>query len=456
LSGVRVLDLTQVWAGPTCTAVLAALGADVIKIEGLLRQDTAHTILINENDPGEDPSNRGPYYQYHNANKRGIALDLLQEEGAEVFKRLVHSCDVVAEAFSPRVMPNLGFTYDILREIKPDLIMISMSGYGQNGPYKDYGAYGMGLESSGGVSSVTGYRDGTLSRTSVSHNDPFSGFAAAGAVLLALRHRLRTGEGQYIDLSEHELAVTLLGPEILAYQMNGKVPGPRGNRREGVVQGCYRCGGNDEWLVVSISDDEEWAAFCRVTGHDEWVSDERFSSAARRTANHDLLDSLIEEWTSDRAQLETFHLLQKAGVTAAPALDGKQMLFDPHYRARGHCDIIDHGPRFGPRPVPRHLTPKFSRMDPRPTIAAPSLGQQNREVLRELAGYSDEEIDGLEARQVIGNRPTIQIPEGIDWLEYLKERLTFPLERMVEQGALRAVEADYLEQLRKGGILGLE
>jgi len=133
LLGVRVLDPTQVWAGPTCTAVLAALGADVIKIEGLLRQDTAHTILINENDPGEDPSNRGPYYQYHNANKRGIALDLLQEEGVEVFKRLVHSCDVVAEAFSPRVMPNLGLTYDILREMKPDLIMISMSGYGQNG-----------------------------------------------------------------------------------------------------------------------------------------------------------------------------------------------------------------------------------------------------------------------------------------------------------------------------------
>ncbi len=154
--------------------------------------------------------------------------------------------------------------------------MVSMSGFGQDGPYCDYAAYGMGLESVCGVGSVTGYRDGTIVRTSVSHTDPFSGFAAAGAVLLALRHRQQTGEGQYVDLSEHELGVTLVGPEILGYQMNGKIPGPRGNRREGVIQGCHRCVGKDDWLVLTIADDEEWRAFCHLVEHEEWLGDERF------------------------------------------------------------------------------------------------------------------------------------------------------------------------------------
>jgi crotonobetainyl-CoA:carnitine CoA-transferase CaiB-like acyl-CoA transferase len=353
-------------------------------------------------------------------------------------------------------MPNLGLTYDVLREIRPDLIMMSMSGYGQDGSYRDYGAYGMGLESACGVTSVTGYRDGTFCRTSTSHNDPFSGFGGAGAVLLALREREKTGEGQYIDLSEHEFGVTLLGPEILGYQINGSVPGPRGNRRERVVQGCYRCAGNDEWIVLSISDDQEWAAFCRIAGHEEWTRDERFATVTTRSANHDLLDKMIDEWTAKQDQLEAFHTLQGAGVTAAPVLDGKQMLFDPHYRARRHCDIIDHGPRFGPRPIPRHLTPKFSRMDPRPTTPAPSFGQHNREVLRELAGYTDEEMDGLEEQQVIGTRPILALPEGIDRLEYIRERLTYPLEGMLAQGALKGLEPDYLEQLQAAGILGSE
>jgi crotonobetainyl-CoA:carnitine CoA-transferase CaiB-like acyl-CoA transferase len=444
LSGVRVLDLTQVWAGPTCTAILAALGADVVRVEGLSRQDVAHTILTNEGVPSE-PWNCGPYYQYHNADKRTIALDLLQEEGIAVFKRLVPAFDVVVEAFSPRVMHNFGLTYDVLRQIRPDLIMASLSGYGQNGLYRDYAAYGMGLESVCGIGSVTGYPD-LIMRTGVSHNDPISGFAAAGAIMMALRRRAQTGEGQYIDLSEHEIGVSQVGPEILGYQLNGRIPGPRGNRREGVVQGCYRCAGYDNWLVVSTRDDDEWQAFCHATGHDDWADDERFRTADRRYANHDLLDKLIEEWTSKQPQMDAFHLLQKVGVIAAPVLDGKTMLLDPHFRARNHCDLIDHGSRFGLRLIPRHLTPKFSRMDPHPTKCAPLFGEHNYEVLHELGGYTDEEMAGLEERHVIGNRPILQL-EGEELLAYLVETLTYPLERLVEQGALRAMEPDYLTQL---------
>jgi crotonobetainyl-CoA:carnitine CoA-transferase CaiB-like acyl-CoA transferase len=444
LKGVRVLDLSQVWAGPTCTAVLAALGADVIKIEGLSRQDVAHTLLVNDNHPVE-PWNCGPYFQIHNSDKRSLALDLLQEDGLDLFKRLVAACDVLVEAFSPRVMRNFALTYDSLRRIRPDLIMVSMSGFGQNGPYCDYAAYGMGLESVCGIGSLTGYLDGTIVRTSVSHTDPFSGFAAAGAVMLALRHRERMGEGQYIDLSEHELGVTEVGTEILGYQMNGRVPGPRGNRREGLVQGCYRCAGNDDWIVLTIGDDDEWCAISRVTGHPEWLEDERFRTQALRCVNHDLLDGMIEEWTSQQPQIEAFHRLQEAGVTAAPVLDGKQMLLDPHFRARGHCDLLDHG-RFGPRFVPRHLTPHFSRIDTHPKRCAPSLGEHNREILRELGGLSDEEIAGLEKRKVIGDIPILLL-SGDELAAYLVETMTYPLDRMVEQGALRAVEPDYLEQL---------
>jgi crotonobetainyl-CoA:carnitine CoA-transferase CaiB-like acyl-CoA transferase len=450
LEGIRVLDLSQVWAGPACTSILASLGAYVIKVEGMSRLDISHILLTAENQFTLELWNRGPYYHSRNPGKRGITLDLLAPEGIELIRRLVPACDVLIEAFSPRVMANFGLTYEVLRELKPDLIMMSMAGYGQTGPYSDYGAYGMGLEPASGIASITGYRDGGPTRTGVSFTDPIAGIAAAAAVLMALRHRQRTGQGQYIDMSQQETAIPFMGAALMEYQMTGRIPGPRGNRGPvAAPQGCYRCKGDDDWLVVSIGDDEEWASFCKAVGRPEWQEDERFATVLARHKNHDTLDALIEEWTRGQDHIEAFHLLQKAGVKAAPVLNGKELLLDPHLQERHHFDVLDHPADLGPRPVGRNLIAKFDRMDPKPDRAAPSMGEHNAEVLQGLAGVSDEELADLEARQIIGTAPILEIPPDAN-LEELLAQLLFPLDRMVEQGSVRAVEPDYRDQLGLG------
>jgi len=446
LAGVRVLDLSQVWAGPSCTSILASLGADVIKVEGLVRGDVSHIILYSDEDVDEDPWSGGPYYFSHNAGKRGIALNLLDERGITLFKRLLAACDVLIESFSPRVMRNFGLDYEALTTVKDDLIMVSMSGYGQSGPYSDYTAYGMGLEHAAGFTSLTGYLDGPPLRTSVSFSDPLSGAVAAGAILLALRHRQQVGRGQYIDVSQHEATIPLLGAALMEYQMTGRICGRIGNRSAvAVPQGCYRCRGDDEWLVISIDGEQEWGSFCTAVGHDEWRRDARFSTRAARRENHDAFDELIGGWTREQDSMEAFHFLQKAGVKAAPVLNGKQMLLDPHLRERRHFDLLDHG-RLGPRLIPRHLVAKFDRMDARPHKAAPALGEHNSQVLRELAGISQEELTELEAAGIVGDRHLEVMPE-----EEMRARLSFPLQQLVEQGSLRAVEPDYLEQLGLAG-----
>jgi crotonobetainyl-CoA:carnitine CoA-transferase CaiB-like acyl-CoA transferase len=442
LAGVRVLDLSQVWAGPSCTSILASLGADVIKVEGLVRGDVSHIILYRDDDVDEDPWNGGPYYFSHNAGKRGVALNMLDERGIALFKRLLAACDVLIESFSPRVMRNFGLDYETLTTVKGDLIMVSMSGYGQTGPYSDYTAYGMGLEHAAGFTSLTGYPDGPPLRTSVSFSDPLSGAVAAGAILLALRHREQVGRGQYIDVSQHEATIPLLGAVLMEYQMTGRIRGRIGNRSAvAVPQGCYRCRGDDDWLVISIDEEQEWESFCTAVGHDEWRFDGRFSTRAARRENHDALNELIGGWTREQDSIEAFHFLQKAGVKAAPVFNGKQMLLDPQLRERRHFDLLDHG-RLGPRAIARHLVAKFDRMDPRPHRAAPALGEHNSEVLRELAGISQEELAELEAAGIVGDRHSEVMPE-----EEMRARLSFPLQQLVKQGSLRAVEPDYLLQL---------
>ncbi len=447
LEGTRVLDFSQVWAGPMCTSMLAALGAYVIKIEGMSRLDISHVLLTAENQFTAELWNRGPYYHYRNPGKRGITLDLLQPDGVNLVKRLIPACDVVIEAFSPRVMANFGLTYEVLRELRPDLIMMSMSGYGQTGPYSNYGAYGMGLEPAAGIASITGYRGSPLTRTGVSFTDPVAGIIAAGAILMALRHRDKTGEGQYIDMSQQETAIPFVGQALMEYQMSGRVAGPRGNRSPTAApQGCYRCKGVDDWLVISISDDAEWESFCSVVGHPEWQNDERFATAGARQQNHNVLDSLVEEWSRTQDHIEAFHLLQRAGVKAAPVYNGKELLFDPHLRERHHFDVLEHPSELGPRPVARNLIAKFDRMDPKPEHAAPAMGEHNAEVLQTLAGVSDEELADLEARQIIGTAPILEIPPDADIMELLAQ-LLFPLDRMLEQGSMRALEPDYRQQL---------
>lgn len=443
LEGIRVVDFTQVFAGPTCTRILADLGADVIKIEARTRADITRSLIIADNDGRSTPWNRGSYFVVRNAGKRDVTLDLNDERGRALARRLIEDADVVAESFTPRVMANFGLDYERIREFNPDVIMISLSGYGQDGPYRDYSAYGMGLEPASGISQQTGYPGGPPMRSGLSFTDPLSGFLGAGAVLLALEYRRRTGKGQYIDLSEQEAAIGLVAYALMETQMNGRLPERRGNRSwfGDAPQGVYPCAGRDRWVAISVASDEQWEALCDEAGHPEWKDDPRFADILSRNEHQDALDEVIASWTRGLEAMDVARRLQARGVRAAPVLDGRDILFDPHFRERRHFDVIDQ-PAIGRRPVQRHLAAKFTGFEAAARGHAPLLGEHNRDVLQGLLGISDEEYAELEASGVIGDRPALPVPG-----EVMSAVLKLPYDAYLQQGILLDIDPDYEQRL---------
>jgi crotonobetainyl-CoA:carnitine CoA-transferase CaiB-like acyl-CoA transferase len=445
LDGIRVLDLAQVYAGPTCTRLLADLGADVIKIEGLKRMDITRNFIMPENAAAEDYWNTSGYFLLRNGGKRSLTLDFSEESGGagvDIVKKLIPQCDVIVESFTPHVMEKFGLDYKSLTAIKPDIIMISMSGYGQNGPWRDFSAYGMGLEPASGISSITGYENGDPLRTGISFTDPYSGIVGAGAVLSALVYRRRSGKGQYIDLSEQEAAVPVVGYALMEQAMNGHQPPRIGNRSYWYApQNAYRCTGGDSWIVISVRDDAEFAALAKTLGHPEWADDKRFADNESRMQNQDALDALIEEWTKTQDHVEAMHTLQKAGVLAAAVLNPKESLLDPHLKARGFFDRVD-TENAGVRPVPHQLGAKFSAFEMDSARRAPKLGEHNAEVLSGLLGMGEAEIAELAEKQVIGDTPISAVP-----LPVMRMFVQFPLTSYQNMGALGGIETDYREQL---------
>ncbi len=441
LEGIRVVDLAQVFAGPACTRILADLGADVIRFESAGRMDVTRNLIITDNDGKDHHWLRASYFVVRNVNKREMVLDLAKEEGREIIRKLVAGADVVVESFTPRVMGNFGLGYDALKKIKPDIIMCSLSGYGQYGPMRDYGAYGMGLEPASGLSSITGYPGGPPIRSGLSFTDPYSGFVGAGAILTALHYRRRTGKGQYIDLSEQEAAIPLMGAALLEHQMTGRMPERTGDRSEWAApQGCYRCAGDDRWAVISCANDDEFARMATAMVHAEWIDDERFATVLARHDHHDDLDAAITAWTSKRDHYDVMRSLQAAGVKAAAVLDGKEILFDPQFAARGHFDIVDQ-PMLGKRPIQRHVAAKFRRFEAKVRRPAPLLGEHNDEVLREI-GYTEQQIAQLKDDAVIADKPRLPVPANL-----IAMALRLPYDRYIEHHILQALEPDYREQL---------
>lgn len=441
LEGVKVVDFGQVFAGPACTRILADLGADVIRFEAPGRMDVTRNLIITDNDGLDHHWLRASYFVIRNASKREMLVDLGKAEALEAVKKLAASADIVTESFTPRVMANFGLDYASLKAINPNVIMCSLSGYGQTGPMRDNTAYGMGLEPGSGLSSITGYKDGPPLRSGLSFTDPYSGFLGAGAILTALHYRRRTGKGQYIDLSEQEAAIPIVGAAIMEYQMTGRMPQRMGNRSPWAApQGCYRCAGDDRWAVISVANDEEFGRLADAVGRPEWKDDARFATVLARHEHHDELDEAITAWTATRDHYDVMQTLQKAGVKAAAVLDGKEILFDPHFKARGQFDVIDQ-PALGKRPIPRHMAAKFTRFEAKARTHAPTLGEHNEEVLKEL-GYSDEQIAAMAEAGAIGTMPALPVPANL-----VSMGLKLPYDRYLEHGILQAIEADYREQL---------
>lgn len=400
LEGVRVVDFCDAWHGPHLTQWLGVMGAEVIKIESALRPNSTRTASL----PGKsEPAgfNRSVDYGVFNYGKMDITLNMTQPKAVELVKKLVKVSDVVTENFGGAVLDRWGLGYQDLRKIKRDIIVYAGSGYGRTGPRKEFPAFAGVADAFSGMGCLNGYASGKpLVIGSYGWTDMLSGQQGAFAVLAALYHRSLTGEGQYIDLSMSEVGLTFIPEVAMDYVMNKRVRQRVGNRDDIMApHGCYRCQGEDRWVAIAVSNQEEWQALCNAVGHPEWATREEFRDELSRWKNQDELDKLIGEWTINYDHYEVMERLQKAGVMAGASLSPSELVSDPQLRERGFFVDLEHPEmsKLTLAGLPWKLsdTPKGNYL--RPAL----LGEHNNYVFGELLGLSREEIKQLQEEKVI-------------------------------------------------------
>ena len=396
LAGTRVVDMTWAWAGPHGTQLLALLGAEVIKVESRARLDHSRlrSLMGGAVSAGPDHS---PMFNDLNLNKLSLTLDLRKDEARALLRRLVGVSDVLAQNMRPGVLERLGLSYAELTRVKPDLIMLSSSAVGSTGPERTYGGYAPTFASLSGIADLTGYPDGPPLPLSGSV-DLRVGTAGALAVVAALYHRRRTGEGQHIDLSSTEVMSSMMGEAFLEYSMTGRVPGRRGNQHDVMApHGCYACAGEDQWVSIAVASDEEWTALKGALG-DPGLEDAAYAGPAERWQNQDALDPIIERWTREREVGDVVDHLQAAGVPAMRVHIEDSIASDPHVRARGYLQEVEH-PAVGRRVVVGAPW-RFSDDGVGVRSPAPLLGQHNDYVLGEILGLLPPEIERLTREEV--------------------------------------------------------
>jgi len=373
LQGIRILDFTWVLAGPYATRILADFGAEVLKVQPLPPQEQEDDAFV-----------RG-YYNTWNRNKRGVTLNMAKPDGIALAKKLAALSDAVVENFTPRVMANWGMDYASLKKLKPDIIMLSLSTMGNTGPRKDYSGFGPTVQALSGLTHLTAYPAGFPLGPGTAHADHVAALFACLALLGALEHRRRTGEGQHIDISQVEAMASLLGDAFMPPQ-------------ESATCGVYRCKGEDRWCAVSVSTEDEWRGFKKALGNLPWAEEERFDTLASRLANKKALDRLIGEWTQKHTDEEAMTLLQKQGVAAGAVQSARDLARDPQLKHRGFFVELDH-PETG-RAVSDANPIRLSETPPR-YRPAPLLGQDNGYIYGELLGLSQGEMNKLKEQGVI-------------------------------------------------------
>jgi len=398
LEGVRIADFCWLWAGAYATGLLAFLGAEVIKIESMARLDPSRimTLTIGQSFEGADHS---PIFNSINLNKLSVRLNLKKPQAVQLAKKIVRVSDVASENMRPGAMDKLGLGYEALKEVKPDIVMLSSSAFGAEGPLRRYGGYAPSFACYSGLAQLTGYRDGPPNPMTGS-TDLMSATTSAFAIMAALNHRQQTGRGQHIDLSSVESIAVFTGDAIMEYVMNGRIQTRNGNHdRIMAPHNCYRCKGDDKWISIAVSTDEEWKDLCDAAGHPEWANHEKFADGYSRRKNEEELDRLIGEWTINYTSYEVMEILQAAGVAAVPSLSNEEILNDRHFRERGLAVEVEH-PAMGKQVV---LGPPW-RLSETPAgveKAAPVIGEQNEYIFGELLGMPSQEIKGLMEEEVI-------------------------------------------------------
>jgi benzylsuccinate CoA-transferase BbsF subunit len=401
LKGIRVADFGWIGVGPLCTRLLAMHGAEVVRVESRKRMDRMRN--RGPFPPGRSGPNTSGRFNGMNNDKLGITLDITTQKGLELARRLISISDVLAHNFAGGVMERLGLGYEDVVKIRPDIIYISMTVMGSEGPHRGYRAFGPHISALAGINYLTGSPRRPPAGFAMAYPDFTSNpYHSALAILAALHYRHRTGRGQFIDLAQYESTICLIGPAVLEYTINGRVP----ERQEYRVpyaapHGVYPCKGEDRWCAIAVTSEGEWQGLRRAMGDPAWAGEARFATFPARKENEEALNALIAEWTSQHTAEEVVELLQREGVPAGVVQDMRDLLEnDPQIRHRGFYTVLDH-PEAGPITY-SGMAFRYSDATWRASRPAPCLGQDNRYVYEELLGLTESEVESLVEEGVIG------------------------------------------------------
>ncbi len=391
-AGLKVADFAWVGVGPIVARHLADFGATVVRVESATRPDTLR--LAPPFRDGQPGINRSAFGAVYNTNKLGLALNLRLPRAREVALRLVQWADVVTDSMTPGSLARLGLGYEELRKLKPEIIMYSTTQQGQTGPYRAFGGYGQHGAATAGFHALTGWPDRPPAGIFGAYTDFVAPWFLFTALVAALDHRDRTGEGQYLDQSQVEAALYLLGPPLVDYFATGRAITRAGNDDpEMFPHGAFPCTGDDRWVTIAVRDDADWAALCGVIGRAAWVADPTLCGAAGRRARALEIETAITAWTGQRTPHEAMAALQAAGVPAGAVQTCEELFADPQLLHRGHWWTLEHAV-IGPHAYDAPAW-KLSATPARAERAGPALGQHTFEVCRDLLGMSEEEIAEL-------------------------------------------------------------